>query len=202
VLVLPDGYDPTLPHLRSLLEPEFGRLWIVHRLDRFTSGLVLLARSAAAHRSLNDQFAARQVSKIYHALVASAPQWDERALDLPLRTGAGRRRRTVVDFERGKAALTQLRVLERFKTGALMEARPATGRTHQIRAHLAAAGCPLLGDRLYGPPQGAGEAQVIERVGLHALALTFQYPNSGDLHTLTAPHAADFSAALARLRSA
>ena len=199
-LSLPDGYDPTLPHLRSLLEPDYGRLWIVHRLDRDTSGLILLTRSAAAHRKMNDQFASRQVNKVYHALASGTPVWDEQTVDLPLRTNVGRRHRTAVDFKRGKASLTHLQVLERFSGGTLLEACPVTGRTHQIRAHLYAAGYPLLGDHLYGPPNDGSEPQVIGRVGLHALSLSFQHPESDKPLTLEAPYAADFAAALARLR--
>lgn len=200
LLALNDGYDPTLPHLRSLLEPDYGRLWIVHRLDRDTSGLMLLARSAAAHKKVNNQFASHQVSKVYHALASGVPVWDEQTLDVPLRTNVGRRRRTAVDLERGKAALTHLRVLERFSRETLLEACPVTGRTHQIRAHLFAAGYPLLGDRLYGPPNGGSRPQVIDRLGLHALSLDLRHPESGEQLTLVAPYAADFAAALAQFR--
>ena len=73
---LPDGYDASAVHVRSLLEPHFGRVWIVHRLDRGTSGVLLLARSAEAHRALNSQFDQRQVSKVYHALVHGSPKWE------------------------------------------------------------------------------------------------------------------------------
>src|SRR5512136_520643 len=80
---LPDGYNPATPHVRSLLEPIFGRVWFVHRLDRDTSGVLLLARSAAAHRILNTQFDQRQVKKVYHALVYGSPDWVAKTVDLP-----------------------------------------------------------------------------------------------------------------------
>lgn len=167
---LPDGYDLSLPHVRSLLEPDYGRLWIVHRLDRETSGVLVLARTAAAHRSLNTQFEQHQVRKVYHALVAGNPTWQETTLNMPLRSNVGHRHRTAVDPLRGKPALTHLRVLERYEHTALLEATPETGRTHQIRVHLAAIGHPIVGDELYGgDPSSAG-------LHLHALSLEITHP--------------------------
>src|SRR5512136_52778 len=82
---LPDGYDPSLPHIKLLLERQYSRLWIVHRLDKETSGVLCLARSASAHRLLNTQFEQRRVSKVYHALVIGTPDWQELACDQALR---------------------------------------------------------------------------------------------------------------------
>ena len=140
VLTLPDGYDRAKPHLRSLLEPFYGRLWIVHRLDRGTSGVILLARSAEAHRHLNTQFQENKVKKIYHALVQGNPPWNELSIDDPLLPNGDRRHRAIVDPVKGKAAITDFRVLKHFEGSSLLEAKPQTGRTHQIRAHLRHAG--------------------------------------------------------------
>lgn len=170
---LPDGYDPSLPHVRGLLELEYGRLWIVHRLDRETSGVLVLARSAEAHRSLNTQFEQHQVRKIYRALVEGNPEWQEFTVRLPLRANVGHRHRTTVDSYRGKPAVTHLRILERSEATTLIEASPETGRTHQIRAHLAALGYPIVGDELYGgslSPNG---------LHLHALSLEITHPVTG-----------------------
>src|SRR3990172_12705504 len=129
---LPDGYDPEAPDLKGVLLPDFGPLWIVHRLDRDTSGVMVLARSPQAHRALNTQFQEHQVSKVYHALVMGEPDWTEKDIDLPLRPDGDRRHRTVVDFQRGKPSLTRLRVLERFEQFTLIEAIPESGRPHHL----------------------------------------------------------------------
>jgi RluA family pseudouridine synthase len=211
---LPDGYNPEQPHLKVLLESEYGRLWIVHRLDRNTSGLVVLARTPEAHRNLNMQFERRQVTKRYHALVCAAPDWQERVVKMPLRPNGDRHHRTVIDPGRGKPAETEFQVLERLGGYALLEAYPLTGRTHQIRAHLSAIGLPILGDVLYGgrpalylsmlkPEFSAGfkaECALIERSALHAHSLDFSHPENGEILRLVAPYPKDFNAALRMLR--
>ncbi len=193
VLTLPDGYDPSAPYVRSLLEPLYGRLWVVHRLDRQTSGLLTLARSAAAHRALNTQFEQHLVTKVYHALVWNAPAWDEKEVRLLLRANGDRRHRTVVDEQRGKPAHTSLRVLERLRGAALIEACPHTGRTHQIRAHLAAVGLSIVGDELYTPPASQPPPPTtMSRVMLHARSLQLAHPTSGEQLHLVAPLPEDF----------
>lgn len=193
--VLPDGWQPDAPWLVRLLESEHGKIWVVHRLDKVTSGVLLFARTAEAHRALNRAFETRDVHKTYHALVNGVPRWDERTARHPLRANVGHRHRTVVDREGGQPAITHLRLLRRFADGALMEAVPETGRTHQIRAHLAALGHPLLADELYGaPPSG-----LIARPALHAFAISFAHPASGEMLTFEAPYPEDFARALAAL---
>jgi len=197
LLALPDGYDPSAPHLRSMLEPVYGRLWIVHRLDRETSGLVLLASSAAVHRTMNTQFEQRQVEKIYHAIVIGLPPWQALTVNQPLRINVGRRRRTAVDPLRGKPAETQLYRLQDLGAFSLVEARPTTGRTHQIRAHLAACGFPIAGDPLYGPGEAAQTP--FARLMLHALSLRLVHPFTGEPLALKAPYPDDFQTVMSRL---
>jgi RluA family pseudouridine synthase len=176
-------------------------LWIVHRLDKETSGVLLLARTAEAHRALNTQFEQHQVTKIYHALAMGEPAWEQTMAELPLRPNGDRRHRTVVDLRHGKPALTHLRILQRFPGCALLEARPETGRTHQIRAHLAALGFPLAGDALYGTRiDREGTLRLLPRPALHAWSLMLIHPGNRNLLTCTAPYPADFSSLLEALQ--
>lgn len=193
--VLPDGWEPQAPYLVKLLEANFGKIWVVHRLDKITSGVLVFARTADAHRMLNRQFEQHEVEKIYHAFVEEAPGWEEKDCRMPLRINVGHKHRTAVDHKRGKPAETRFNVLKRFQAGALLEARPLTGRTHQIRAHLFALGHPLLGDVLYG----AQGTKLIERPALHALALTFAHPGSGERVTYNAPYPTDLEKLQERL---
>ncbi len=194
---LPDGYQPNAPCLINLLNAEFGRVWVVHRLDKDTSGVIVFARSAETHRVLNIAFDSREVHKVYHALVVGIPEWDERTVDLPLRPDGDRRHRTVIDWRQGKPAVTRCRVLERFADYALIEARPETGRTHQIRVHLTAIGLPLAGDALYG---GKIIGEVINRSALHAYSIQFEHPTTKVTVQFTADYPADFQSMLDELR--
>jgi tRNA pseudouridine32 synthase/23S rRNA pseudouridine746 synthase len=195
LLSLPDGYDPSLPHLKSVLEPAYGRLWIAHRLDRETSGIIVLGRSRDAHRQLSAQFEGRKVEKTYHALVIGIPSWDEERVEYPLRPDGDRMHRTIIDPERGKAAQTDFQVLQRFEVHSLVEATPTTGRTHQIRAHLSAIGFPLIGDLLYGDKHHPAHG-LLGRLGLHALSLAFDHPHSRERLRFNAPYPSDFGAAI------
>jgi RluA family pseudouridine synthase len=215
LLVLPDGYDPQAPYLASLLAPTYGDLWIVHRLDRYTSGILVVARNPEIHRALNNQFQQRRVCKVYHALVVGLPDWDQQIVKLPLRADGDRRHRTVVDPRKGKNAETALRLLEGYGRYSLVEAVPKTGRTHQIRVHLAARKAPVAADDLYGDGQGIFLSQIkpdyrpgatkperplIGRLALHAWSLSFEYPTSGKVCGFQAPYAKDFSITLRHLR--
>jgi len=194
---LPDGYNRAAPCLIDLLNQQFNRVWVVHRLDRDTSGVIVFARTAEVHRALNIAFDSRQVHKVYYAIVIGTPEWDERVIDLPLRPDGDRRHRTVIDRARGKPALTRVRVLERFTKHTLIEAQPETGRTHQIRAHLAALDLPLAGDGLYG---GKDAAALIQHTALHARSIEFTHPVTHEAVALSAPYPDDFTATLAQLR--
>jgi tRNA pseudouridine32 synthase / 23S rRNA pseudouridine746 synthase len=211
---LPDGYDPDFPHVKGVLEPDYGQLWIVHRLDKDTSGILLLARTADAHRALNKQFETRRVKKVYHALVKGVPDWKERQINLPLLADGDRNHRTLVEPRKGKPARTLLRVLESYRRYSLVEALPETGRTHQVRVHLASVGYPLVCDQLYGDGQevylsevktayrpGKGEERpLLARLGLHARELHLLHPLSGEEVSYQAPHSKDFGAVLTQFR--
>jgi 23S rRNA pseudouridine955/2504/2580 synthase/23S rRNA pseudouridine1911/1915/1917 synthase len=192
--VLPEGWDPDAPYLRQMLEEEYERIWVVHRLDKVTSGVMLFALTADAHRGLNRQFEQHEVEKVYHAIVEGVPPWNERNARHMLRTNVGRKHRTVVVHKRGKNSETDFKVLKRGQDKALIEARPKTGRTHQVRVHLSALGFPLLGDVLYG----ASETELIGRPALHAHSLTFAHPISGERHSHVANPPDDFMEVLYR----
>jgi RluA family pseudouridine synthase len=217
LVTVPDGYDVEGPDLIRVLEPHHGELWAVHRLDKETSGVIILARNEAAHRSLSMQFEDRDVAKVYHALVKGQPSWNERDISAPLRVDADYRHRTVVDHERGKRAVTSFRVLERFGRSqihlALLEARPETGRTHQIRVHLLTLGFSVVADSLYGTAapillsaikrryhgDEEDEHPLLERLGLHAYQLTITHPVTGAVMSFEAPYPKDISATLNQL---
>ena len=200
------------PPERTLLEEAqaaFGRLWVVHRLDRGTSGVLLFARSAAAHRALNMAFEARQVEKRYLALVRGTPPAEAR-LDTPIAHGRkGRMRAAAPGDRRGKPSATRVRLVEAFPQReplpalALVEAEPETGRTHQIRVHLAAAGTPLAVDPDYGEPgplMGAGGAVLLARTPLHAASLDLRHPATGAPLRIEAALPEDMRATVAAAR--
>ena len=166
--------------------------------------MVLLARNADAHRSLNTQFEQHTIRKIYHALVLGSPAWETLTASQPLRSNVGSRHRTIVDLQSGKPAVTHLRILERFKSCTLVEAIPETGRTHQIRAHLYALGLPIAADNLYSGGdflETVPDGVKLERVGLHAWELDIHHPTSSERLELQAPYPADLEYVLGSLRA-
>ncbi len=192
---IPGGWEDDSDSLVKTLETDYGRLWIVHRLDKVTSGLVVFARTAEVHRSLSIQFEHHAIKKVYHAIVVGSPAWDEHTARHPLRINVGHSHRTVVDNSQGKPSETTFKVLERFNGYALLAAIPATGRTHQVRVHAYALGHPLLGDTLYSAP----ETDLILRPALHALSLEFNLDNQP--RNFSAPYPTDFEQALKKLRA-
>ncbi len=177
---------------------ERGRLGIVHRLDKDTSGVLLVARTTAALTELGRQFRARTVEKRYLALVAGVPRRVESVIDAPIGRHPVQRKKMAVVLH-GRPARTRCVVLERFAGTALVAAFPETGRTHQIRVHLAHIGHPVIGDPLYGRVRHEQSA-LMSRQALHAEAIGFQHPASGVALRITAPLATDFASALAHLR--
>jgi len=190
--VLPEGWDKSAPYLVKMLEEQFEKIWVVHRIDKITSGIIVFALTAEAHRSLNIQFEKHEVEKTYHALVNGVPKWDEKVTKFPLRVNVGHKHRTVVDNRSGVRSETRFKLLKRYQAAALVEASPMTGRTHQIRVHAYALGYPLLGDSLYSAP----ETDVITRPALHACSLTFTHPETGKRQAFQADYPNDFQDAI------
>lgn len=151
---------------------------VVHRLDRDTSGLLVVALDAETHRALSIQFQERQTRKAYTALAAGHPPKTSGEIDLPIRKDLVNTPLQIVDFVHGRPSVTRWRVLERLEHPARtrFELHPVTGRSHQLRVHLLAIGHPILGDDLYAPPEVRALAP---RLCLHASMLGFTHPGTG-----------------------
>ena len=182
--------------------PEEGsppRPGIVHRLDKDTSGLIVVAKNDPTLRALQKQFKERDVEKVYLALVGGAPPTPAGLVEAPVgRDPRQRKRMAVVPISRGREAVTEFRTIERFDEHTLIEARPRTGRTHQIRVHMAYLGCPIAGDTVYGRRKNTVPG--LTRQFLHASRLTFQLPGKTGRQSFVAPLPEDLQQALDELR--
>jgi 23S rRNA pseudouridine1911/1915/1917 synthase len=195
---------------------------IVHRLDKQTSGLIVVAKNDATHRSLSKMFAEREVHKTYIALVHGAIKVDRGTLDASISRDQQRRTRMTTRRVGGRAAISHYRVLERFQSRyghfSLVEVEIETGRTHQIRVHLSSIGHPVVGDTLYGAPHkilplleapatrlqkaaAVEQAISVDRNFLHAMQLQLTHPESGKCMEFKTPMPADLEGWLTRLRS-
>ncbi len=200
---LVDALLRQFPDLAAMAEPGgVMRPGIVHRLDKETSGVMAIARTPYARMSLSRQFKDRTVRKVYLAAVRGIVARDEQVVARPLGRHPTERKRMSTRSRSPREASTTITVLQRFEAidahsfaSTLIRAIPATGRTHQIRVHLASIGHPCLGDRLYGRAV-EGEAGPFHRQALHALALEFTHPRSGARSRYIAPIPADFAAYL------
>jgi 23S rRNA pseudouridine1911/1915/1917 synthase len=157
---------------------------IVHRLDRFTSGVILVAKNDVAHRAL---FAGRQVEKTYMALVYGNVKEDNGRIEKPIARDPRHRTRMTARLGRGRSAWTEYRVVRRFAGYTFMEVRIGTGRTHQIRVHLSSIGHPVAGDRLYGAPARNETRPPRDRFFLHAHRIRFQHPFTGQPVEIESP---------------
>ena len=168
---------------------------IVHRLDRGTSGVIVAAKNDAAHGALAEQFRDHSVERVYRALVRGTPAVSEGVVDRPVGRHRRDRKRMSVAAPVARPACTRWRVLERFPASriAWLELHPETGRTHQIRVHLASAGLPVLGDPVYGR---RGRTRLVARPALHAAVLGFRHPGSGEALRFEAPLPRDLCDAL------
>lgn len=214
-LSIPDRHRPEKFNLQHYLTERYGRIWVVHRLDRETSGVLCFARNAEAHRHLSLQFEARSVGKTYQALVDGLPAQAEGEIDKPIGPHPSQPGKMTI-MRRGKAALTRYRVVETFRQFSLLEVDLLTGRTHQIRVHLAGIGHPLAIDPLYGKREafflsevkgrtyrlGKGEEErpLMTRATLHAGLLSLNHPADDSRRTFSAALPKDFAAVLKQLR--
>jgi 23S rRNA pseudouridine955/2504/2580 synthase/23S rRNA pseudouridine1911/1915/1917 synthase len=206
VLSIPDRYNRVLPNLKAILEEKLPDVYVVHRLDRDTSGIIMFSKDAETHKALNQMFESHEIERIYHVLVQGQVQQDEINIDIPLLTDPTAKV-GVIPSARGKQSLTILKVLKRFRHASLVECNLVTGRQHQIRAHVSAIGHPLLIDPLYGGGTefllssikkkfnirtDVKENPIIARLSMHAYSLKFNHPENGNEIYYTAPYPKDF----------
>jgi len=223
LLVIPDHWDPSLPNLIELLSLKYEPIqtndkqpvWVIHRIDKDTSGLVLFARNPDMHSALNQQFEKGKIEKKYLAVVRGIPQQSEGTIDLPIHQRPGKKFRMEIHKD-GKPAVTEYRIIEKFRQFSLLEVTPKTGRTHQIRVHMVSLGCPLAVDAIYGSNKGIGihhlkkiyvkefeereRSLLINRLTLHARKINFIDPFTDESRSFEAHPAKDFMALLKALR--
>lgn len=187
------GYDPELEGIGGEERPG-----IVHRLDKDTSGLIVVAKNDIAHRWLQDQFRLRNTVKIYLALVDGKPTTPKGRVEAPIgRDQTDRKKMAVTNVKKGREAVSEYKTLETFREHTLLEFHPLTGRTHQIRLHCKLLGCPITGDLVYGRKKASVE---LDRHFLHAYRLTITLPGEAQPRTFEAPMPQELLKTLEELR--
>ena len=209
ILIAADRYNPEAPRLDLLAEKEFGRLYAVHRIDKDTSGIIVYARTPEAQKNLSMQFENRQVHKTYHALVYGHPVWEDLHVDLALLPDGDARHRTVANKRFGKKSVTDFHCAGSCGPYSWIIAKPLTGRTHQIRVHLAENGLSIVCDPLYSGNQKPvrlseikkkwngdeyEERPLLSRLALHAYKIEFTHPSTNQTVEFTAPYPKDMDA--------
>lgn len=213
LLVLPDRYNHELPNLYDMLTEEFGKIFVVHRIDKETSGAIVFAKNAESHASLNSQFEHRAIHKSYLAIIVGRPAEAEGIIDLPISESQAHPGVMKVNRKHGKPSVTNYRVDELFDGYALIEAIPESGRLHQIRVHLASVGLPVMSDKVYGDGKpfflsqvksnyysDGDEKPLLSRTALHAGSISFAHPQTDEQVTFNAEMPKDMRSVLNYLR--
>lgn len=212
-LTIPDRFSPEKKNAFAWLNERYGRVFIVHRLDKETSGILIFAKNEAAHRNLSMQFEKRTVRKIYQTLLDGVVHLDEGVIDKPLAMHKNGKRMVIT--RGGKRSVTEYKVIKRYKNFTLVDAHILTGRMHQIRIHFESIGYPLAVDSVYGRREGfllseikrkkfrmgknQEERPLIKRVILHARELQFNHPTTGETMEFSTELPRDFSAVVKQL---
>lgn len=214
VLTIPDRFNRAAPSIYRILLSNYGQIFVVHRLDRDTSGIMMFAKDAETHRQLNIDFENNNIRRIYHTLVEGVILREEFEIDIPLRASKKQLGKTIPSAK-GKPSLTLIKVLERFRNQTLVECELKTGRHHQIRVHLQSIGHPLLVDDLYGNrtsfllsyiksrvnlKKGTYEEPIISRLTMHSRYLEITHPINQQRLKFEAPYQKDFAALIQLLK--
>ncbi len=214
ILSIPDRYDHTLPSLYKILGDIYEKIFVVHRLDKGTSGIMVFAKNAESHKSLNDQFQNQEITKIYHAILKGRMIEDKMEVDIPLAHNP-RKAGQMIPSARGKESLSIIKILESFRAATLAEVNLISGRQHQLRVHCSAIGNPLIVDDIYGDSsefyvssvkrrfnlkKGTEEKPIMNRISMHARSLKFNHPETSEQLEFQAEYPKDFAAVLQVLR--
>ena len=217
LLTLPDRYRAHFPNLKAIFEKKYGKIFILHRLDKETSGIIIFAKNKEAHRHLSLQFENRTVVKKYRVLVNGRMEKDADEIDKPIAPNLAKAGQMKI-AKNGKQAITHYKVIERLNNFTYAEAEIKTGRTHQIRVHFMSIGHPLAIDAIYGKREAfflseikrhkykpnrksRVENPLMDRVSLHSAALTIQHPVTQEIMTFEAELPKDFRAMLRQLKN-
>jgi len=212
LLSIPDRYNKNLPSVAGILKAEYGNIFIVHRLDKETSGLMIYAKTAEAHAILNKQFETRSVKKTYWALVKGICP-ESGTIDINI-TVHPMKSQMITTLKGGKSAVTEYQTIDHYRSYSLVKAFPHSGRTHQIRVHLSHIGHDIVCDSIYGTPdplflssfkrkyrqaKGKEERPLLSRLALHSKELSFDHPISKEKLNFESELPKDFRAALNQL---
>ena len=182
----------SLSSINGVLRPG-----IVHRIDKDTSGLILVCKNDFSHKALAKQLEEHSITRRYHAICSGRLKEEQGTVSAPIGRDEKNRKQQAINYKHGKEAITHYRLLENLQNASLLECRLETGRTHQIRVHMKSIGHPLLGDPLYGPKKNL---YAIKGQALHAMVLGFVHPRSGEYMEFSADYPEDFQKLLNKLR--
>ena len=182
----------SLSSINGVLRPG-----IVHRIDKDTSGLILVCKNDFSHKVLAKQLEEHSITRRYHAICSGRLKEEQGTVSAPIGRDEKNRKQQAINYKHGKEAITHYRLLENLQNASLLECRLETGRTHQIRVHMKSIGHPLLGDPLYGPKKNL---YAIKGQALHAMILGFVHPRSGEYMEFSADYPEDFQKLLNKLR--